>query len=48
LKKSFKIIIQKFNLKALDGYKVEFISEGNTISGVKMIQPNGTFKAQKK
>jgi len=39
---------QKFNLKALDGYKVEFISEGNTISGVKMIQPNGTFKAQKK
>ncbi|WP_299116635.1 serine hydrolase [uncultured Winogradskyella sp.] len=38
----------KFNLKILDGYKVEFIETDDKITDVKFIQPNGVFKATKK
>lgn len=38
----------KFNLKVLDGYKVEFIKEDDKITEVKFIQPNGTFTGTKK
>ena len=38
----------KFNLKILDGYKVEFIETDGKITDVKFIQPNGVFKASKK
>lgn len=38
----------KFNLKILDGYKVEFIPKDGKISEVKFIQPNGTFVGKKK
>ncbi|GGI57378.1 serine hydrolase [Winogradskyella haliclonae] len=38
----------KFNLKILDGYKVEFIETDGKITDVKFIQPNGVFKATKK
>ncbi|MFD1061721.1 serine hydrolase [Winogradskyella litorisediminis] len=37
-----------FNLKILDGYKVEFVETEGKISGVKFIQPNGVFKAKRK
>ncbi|RZN82676.1 MAG: serine hydrolase [Winogradskyella sp.] len=38
----------KFNLKILDGYKVEFIETDGKITNVKFIQPNGVFKAERK
>jgi hypothetical protein len=39
----------KFKLKSLSGYSVEFIrNEKNEITGVNLIQPNGTFKATRK
>jgi CubicO group peptidase (beta-lactamase class C family) len=39
----------KFNLKVLKGYSVEFEeNDKGLITGVSFIQPNGTFKAKKK
>ncbi len=38
----------KFNFKTLEGFKIEFIETEGEISGVKFIQPNGTFAAKKK
>ncbi|MCT4628774.1 serine hydrolase [Winogradskyella sp.] len=38
----------KFNLKILDGYKVEFLETDGTFNEVKFIQPNGTFVAKRK
>ena len=38
----------KFNLKILDGYKVEFVEVKGMITTVKFIQPNGVFSARKK
>lgn len=38
----------KFNLKVLDGYKVEFIENDSKITEVKFIQPNGTFVGKRK
>ncbi|WP_299112847.1 serine hydrolase [uncultured Winogradskyella sp.] len=38
----------KFNLKVLDGFKVEFIDTDGEINEVKFIQPNGTFVAKRK
>ena len=38
----------KFNLKILDGYKVEFVEVKGIITTVKFIQPNGVFSAKKK
>ena len=38
----------KFNLKILDGYKVEFVEVKGMITTVKFIQPNGVFFAKKK
>ena len=38
----------KFNLKILDGYKVEFVEVKGIITTVKFIQPNGVFSARKK
>jgi CubicO group peptidase (beta-lactamase class C family) len=38
----------QFSLKILDGYKIKFIeSENGSVYALKMIQPNGTFKATK-
>ena len=38
----------KFNLKVLDGYKVEFLESDGSFNEVKFIQPNGTFVAKRK
>ena len=39
----------KFSFKVLDGFKVEFIeNEDGEIGEIKVIQPNGTFRAVKK
>ncbi len=38
----------KFNIKVLDNYSVQFIKEDEEITGLKFIQPNGTFAAKKK
>jgi hypothetical protein len=38
----------KFAIKTLSGYKVEFQQEGGAIVGCAFVQPNGTFKAKKK
>ena len=39
----------KFSFKVLEGFKVEFVeSEDQAINEVKVIQPNGTFKATRK
>ena len=38
----------KFNFKALEGFKIEFIETDGDISEVKFIQPNGTFVAKRK
>ncbi|WP_400079861.1 serine hydrolase [Winogradskyella sp. R77965] len=38
----------QFNLKVLDGYKVEFVKTDGKISAVKFIQPNGTFTGKRK
>lgn len=37
-----------FTLTSLTGYRVHFETEGTTVKGVSFIQPNGTFKAEKK
>ncbi|MBS1486063.1 MAG: serine hydrolase [Bacteroidetes bacterium] len=38
----------KFALKILSGYKLEFVHNGEKVSGCFFIQPNGTFKATRK
>ena len=39
----------KFNIKVLDGYKIEFLEDDDgAINAVNFIQPNGTFKATRK
>ena len=39
----------KFSFKVLDGFKVEFIeNKEGEIGEIKVIQPNGTFRAVKK
>lgn len=39
----------KFVFKALDGFKLEFLTSGeNTFNELKVIQPNGTYVAQRK
>lgn len=38
----------KFAIKILSGYNVAFVKEGDAITGMKFIQPNGTFIATKK
>jgi CubicO group peptidase (beta-lactamase class C family) len=38
----------KFNLKVLDGYKVEFVENDGKITEIKFIQPNGTFSGKRK
>ena len=41
--------VNKFSIKALEGYKLEFTqAENGNINGVLFIQPNGTFKATRK
>lgn len=41
--------MNKFSIKNLDGYKIEFVEDENKkINGILFIQPNGTFKAVKK
>jgi CubicO group peptidase (beta-lactamase class C family) len=41
--------MNKFSIKKLEGYKIEFVeNENKKITGVLFIQPNGTFKAVKK
>ena len=38
-----------FKLKALDGFSVKFdVTDQNKVTGINLIQPNGTFKAPKK
>ncbi len=38
----------KFSIKNLNGYKVEFEQTNGSISGCAFVQPNGTFKAKRK
>jgi len=38
----------EFNLKVLKGYSVKFDVEGEKVTGLSFIQPNGIFKAKKK
>ncbi len=39
----------QFSLKIIEGYKIEFVEgENGVITGLLMIQPNGTFKAERK
>ncbi|WP_299522110.1 serine hydrolase [Winogradskyella sp.] len=38
----------KFNIKVLEGFKIEFIDTDGKIDQVKFIQPNGTFVAKRK
>ncbi len=38
----------KFSIKILDGYKVQFNISDNKVSELLFIQPNGTFKARRK
>ncbi|MCA0132146.1 serine hydrolase [Winogradskyella alexanderae] len=38
----------KFNFKTLEGFKVEFIEEGDAITEIKFVQPNGTFIGTRK
>ncbi len=41
--------LNKFIIKKLDGYQIEFVEDENkNITGLLFIQPNGTFKASKK
>ena len=37
----------KFGVKALSGFSLEFIFEGEKLTNLKLNQPNGIFKAQK-
>jgi len=38
----------KFSIKSLNGYKVEFEEAGGAVSACSFVQPNGTFKAKRK
>lgn len=38
----------KFNIKVLDGFSVQFVREKDKIKALKFIQPNGIFSATKK
>ena len=38
----------KFSIEDLPGYSVQFLKEGQKIVAVNLIQPNGTFRADKK
>jgi hypothetical protein len=38
----------KFSIKSLDGFKIEFTDNAGKISEATFIQPNGTFKAKRK
>ncbi|MEM6348329.1 MAG: serine hydrolase [Bacteroidota bacterium] len=38
----------KFAIKILNGYNVAFVKEGESVTSLKFIQPNGTFVAKKK
>ncbi len=38
----------KFSIKGLSGYKVEFENNGGKISACSFVQPNGTYKAKRK
>lgn len=39
----------KFSIKTLDGFKTEFVAgDDGQIEAIKLIQPNGTFRAEKK
>ncbi|MDT8400761.1 MAG: serine hydrolase [Bacteroidales bacterium] len=38
----------KFNIKVLDNYSVQFVKEGEESTALKFIQPNGVFTATKK
>ncbi|MGC4021259.1 MAG: serine hydrolase [Cyclobacteriaceae bacterium] len=38
----------KFSIKILNGYKVEFQQANGVVTGCSFVQPNGTFKAKKK
>jgi len=38
----------KFSIKILNGYNVVFVKEGDAITQLKFVQPNGTFVANKK
>jgi hypothetical protein len=38
----------KFAIKSLSGFKVEFEQSGGNVTGCSFVQPNGTFKAKKK
>jgi len=40
--------LNKFSIKILDGYDVEFVEENDEITAILFIQPNGTFKAARK
>ena len=45
----FPTASNKFSIKALDGYKIEFVkNEKGDFNEVLFIQPNGTFKAKRK
>ncbi len=45
----FPTASNKFSIKALDGYKIEFVKdEKGEFNEVLFIQPNGTFKAKRK
>ncbi len=45
----FPTASNKFSIKALDGYKIEFVKdEKGAFNEVLFIQPNGTFKAKRK
>ena len=37
-----------FKLKVLEGYNVKFDMTGDKVTGMRFIQPNGTFKAKRK
>jgi hypothetical protein len=38
----------KFSIKSLNGYKVEFDEAGGVVNACSFVQPNGTFKAKRK
>ena len=37
----------RFSLKVLDGYKIEFLEKDDVITDMNLMQPNGKFKAKK-
>jgi hypothetical protein len=38
----------KFSIKSLSGYKIEFEENAGAINACSFLQPNGTFKAKRK